>query len=99
MADDILNPISILAEDEGMKRRVAAAFAQQHGLGWSCPSPTEAYHEAWILRLEWAAVPGFAAKYRDAVEAGVDKPGLDQAVISDMDIISWVQNRWARHDA
>lgn len=96
---DTLSIIARLADDPDMRPRVAAAIAQQHGLGLPCPPPEEADNTAYRLRLTWAASPQWAERYEYAINTDVPDPGLDPAVISDLDIIRWVQQQWRQHDA
>ena len=96
---DTLSIIARLATDPAMQQRVAAALAQQHGLGLPCPSPEEAEGAAYRLRLDWAASPQWAERYEYALNTDVPAPGSDPAVISDLDIIRWVQQQWGQHDA
>lgn len=49
---------------------------------------------AWSSANQWqmAAIPGFGDKYGSALLNGIDRPGNDQSVISDGDILSAVQS-------
>lgn len=91
---DTLSIIARLASDPAMQQRVAAAIAQQHSLGPPCPSPEEVEGAAYRLRLDWAASPTWAEKYEYAINSENPAPGTDPAVISDLDIVAWVQAQW-----
>ena len=91
---DTLSVIARLAADPAMQQRVAAAIAQQHGLGLPCPSPQEAESTAYAERLAWASSPQWAERYEYAINTDNPDPGNDPAVISDADIVAWVQQRW-----
>ena len=82
MADSYLT-ISVIAMDRYMINRVTACAAQQgiaNATNWVASS-------AYI----WAAAPGWAEKWDYAVAGGVEEPGMDPAVITDVDILSQVQ--------
>ena len=91
---DALSIIARLAADPAMQQRVAAAIAQQHSIGLPCPSPEEVEGEAYRLRLAWAASPQWAERYEYALNTDNPEPGTDPAVISDGDIVAWVQAQW-----
>ena len=82
MADQYLT-ISTIAADDAMQRRVAACAAQQgepNSLWWAQQN-----------NYEWAAAPGWGAKWDSAVASDVEDPGSDPAVITDGDILAVVQ--------
>lgn len=49
--------------------------------------------EQWVAVNRWrlAAAPGFSDAYASAVAGSVENPGRDEAVISDLQILSAVQ--------
>jgi len=54
----------------------------------------EASPEAWSQAHRWqvAAQPGWADKWDSALAGGIERPGLDDSVITDGDILSAVQS-------
>ena len=96
---DTLSVIARIAADTGMQQRVAAAVAQQHNLGLPCPSPEEAEGAAYRLRLAWAASPAWAERYEYALNTDIPDPGSDPAVITDGDVIAWVQQQWRTNES
>ena len=83
MADSYLT-ISVVAVDQNMLNRVTACAAQQgvHN------SP-----HSWAAQNQyaWASSPTWAEKWDYAVANGVEEPGADPAVITDIDILTTVQ--------
>lgn len=49
--------------------------------------------DRWTTERMWtiAAAPGLGDKYAYALASGIDRPGNDQSVISDADILAVVQ--------
>lgn len=80
--------ISALAQDGDFIMRTTACAAVE-GIG----TPDEGVNQ-WVANRQWqmAAMPGFGDKYGSALASGVQRPGLDQSVISDADILSAVQS-------
>lgn len=80
--------ISLLANDQDFTQRTAAC-ATVEGKTFN----GNANGIAWAGAMSWqmAASPGFGDKYASALAAGVPRPGWDQSVISDGDILSAVQ--------
>lgn len=78
---------ALLAQDQDFHLRIAAA-ASTEGM---VPLGTAA--TVWAADHQWqlAAAPGFAADYASAVAAGVERPGNDEAVISDGELLSALQ--------
>lgn len=76
--------IAELSSDNDFIRRSTACAATE---GESNP-PLWASDNQWRM----AATPGFGDKYASAVAGGVPRPGNDQSVISDGDILSAVQS-------
>lgn len=75
--------IALLSADNDFIMRTRACAATE---GESDPV-------AWSTANQWAmaATPSFGDKYASAIAGGVVRPGNDQAVISDGDIVSAVQ--------
>ena len=75
--------VSLLANDSDFMQRTRAAVAQEGELdpvGWS-------NSHNWQM----ASAPGFGDKYAYAIDTNVPRPGWDEAVISDAEILSAVQ--------
>lgn len=72
-----------LADDGHMRRRVVACAASE---GISNP-------ESWASEQRWAlsASPGWVSAYASALAAEKERPGDDEAVISDGMILAAVQ--------
>jgi hypothetical protein len=72
-----------LADDGDLRRRVTACAALE-----GIPEP-----EAWAYAHRWelSAQPGWDAAYEYAINAEVERPGADAAVISDQQILAAVQ--------
>ena len=75
--------ISLLAADWDFIQRTNACAATE-----GIPDPVN-----WTVTHQWqmAATPGFGDKYASALAINVPRPGWDQSVISDPDILSAVQ--------
>lgn len=75
--------VALLAQDGDFIMRTRACVAQE---GAANP-------ELWSRDHQWqmAGTPGFGDKYASALAGGVPRPGNDQAVISDPEILSAVQ--------
>lgn len=76
---------ALLAVDNDFLVRIAAAAATEGVSGLNAP--------LWAVQHAWAmsAAPGFAADYASALAAGVARPGNDQGVISDAELLSAIQ--------
>lgn len=86
---------ALLSNDQDFITRLAAAAAVELA-PWPAgqPGPPQwAYEHVW----EIAAAPGFADAYASALAGGVERPGNDQSVISDAQILSAVQAWEALH--
>jgi hypothetical protein len=77
------NQIAAMRESAGLNRRVAACAAQE---GYLDPQ-TWTWQHAW----DWAATPGWDAKWASAVASGDADPGVNEAAITDADILTRVQ--------
>lgn len=77
---------ALLSEDVDFIRRVAACSAVEI-------SDPDVIPLNFATRYSWriAAAPGFADAYASALAGGVERPGNDQAVISDAEILAAVQ--------
>lgn len=75
--------ISLLAADSDFIQRTRAAAATEN-----IPDPVQ-----WSLDHQWdmAAIPGFGEKYAYALDTNVPRPGWEESVISDADILSAIQ--------
>lgn len=75
--------IALLSSDGDFIQRTRACYANE----------TESDPMEWARDHQWqmAAMPGFGDKYAYALANGVDRPGNDQSVISDPEILSAVQ--------
>lgn len=82
--------IALLSADMDFIQRTRAAVTVEGE-----PDPVQ-----WVSENQWqmAAIPGFGDKYASALAANVPRPGNDQSVISDMDILSAVQSLGAGTD-
>lgn len=80
--------VSALAQDGDFIMRTTACAAVE-GIG----SAEESVNQ-WVANHQWdmAAMPGFGDKYASALAGGIPRPGLDQSVISDGEILSAVQS-------
>jgi hypothetical protein len=78
---------ALLAQDIDFALRTAAA-ASTEGL---VPVGTQA--TLWAADHIWrlSAAPGFAADYASALAAGIPRPGNDESVISDAELLSAIQ--------
>jgi hypothetical protein len=76
--------ISMIANDPYLRPRLTAASAEQQ--------KTRPY-DNWVAEHIWelAATPGWATAWESALAAGVENPGDDEGVITDMMILSAVQ--------
>jgi hypothetical protein len=77
--------ISVMALDNDLTRREAAAAAQEN-------APGDANQWALDHGLQLASSPGWDAAYSSALAGGVENPGRDEAVITDGMILSAVQS-------
>lgn len=73
-----------LTVDNDFFNRVSASYVIESG----APNPNP-----WIADHIWqvSASPGFGDKYASALANGIARPGKDQSVISDLEILSAVQ--------
>lgn len=76
--------ISLLASDSDFIQRTRACASTEG----------EADPVAWSNDHNWqmASIPGFGDKYAYAVDINVPRPGWDESVISDGDILAAVQS-------
>lgn len=84
MAEDTYRDIADVAESASLRRREAAAAAQQHA-----PGDPETW--AYENRLLLASQPGWGAAWASAVASGIPDPGDDPGVITDGMILAAVQ--------
>lgn len=75
--------IALLSADSDFIQRTRACVAVEG----------EADPVGWTQQYQWqmAATPSFGDKYASALASGIVRPGNDQSVISDADILSAVQ--------
>lgn len=75
--------VALLSADNDFIQRTRACYATE----------TSSEPQQWAADHQWqmAATPGFGDKYASALANGVGRPGNDQSVISDGDILSAVQ--------
>lgn len=75
--------VALLSQDNDFINRTRAAVAQEG----------EADPVGWSNDHQWqmAGAPTFGDKYAYAILSGVERPGNDQSVISDPEILSAVQ--------
>ena len=78
------NHIADAAQDSGLRRRVAACFAQQT-TGTEQPEALASVH-MWRI----AADATIADAYAYGVDTNVDRPGRDEAVVTDAAILAAV---------
>ena len=78
---------ALLSQDFDFTTRIAACAAVEVTLAPDEPPMTWAVNHVWLI----AAAPGFADAYASALAAGVPRPGNDQSVISDPQILAAVQ--------
>ncbi len=80
---------ALLSIDEDFVNRLAAAAAVEV----DSIDPDAGGPVGWSVRHVWfiAAAPGFADDYASAVAGGVERPGNDQAVISDAELLGALQ--------
>jgi hypothetical protein len=77
---------ALLSQDLDFIQRLAACAAVEVDLDGNS-AMMWATGQAWMI----AAAPGFGDAYASALAAGVPRPGWDQSVISDSQILSAVQ--------
>jgi hypothetical protein len=85
--------IALAAQDEHLRRRIAACIAQE--------DPTDDRHPiAHADALIWQACgsPGWGEAYAYALATNVENPGDDPAVISDAMILAAVQPMLTQED-
>lgn len=82
--------IALLSSDSDFIMRVSACAATE-----SIAEPNR-----WAMDHQWqmAAVPTFGEKYAYAIATGVARPGNDQSVIGDGEILSAVQSMEPAND-
>lgn len=75
--------IALLSSDNDFILRTRACAATE-----GAPDPV-----AWSNEHQWqmAATPGFGDKYTYAIDIGIARPGNDEAVIADGEILAAVQ--------
>lgn len=75
--------IALLSSDNDFVLRTTACVATEGG----------ADPVGWVTAHRWrmASTPGFGDKYASGIANGIPRPGNDQSVISDGDILSAVQ--------
>ena len=78
--------IAQAAQDEHLRRRIAACIAQEDGAD---PQHPIAHADAIIWRC--CAAPGWGEAYAYALGSAVPEPGNDPAVITDAMILAVVQ--------
>lgn len=78
---------ALLAQDYDFHLRIAAAASADGMVPAGVQATTWAADHQWQL----AAAPGFAADYASALAAGVPRPGNDEAVISDAELLAALQ--------
>jgi hypothetical protein len=80
---------SMIQQDANLRRRVAACAQEQATAAVVDIGDPEVWAEehSW----EYAMAPGWVAKVATAIEGGVLEWGNDPGVVSDGDILSWVQ--------
>ena len=81
------NSVAALAVDPDFKARVAACYATEEDATSGITPNT------WTDLYQWniASAPGFGDAYAYAVANGNERPGYDEAVITDAMILSAVQ--------
>lgn len=80
---DTYSAVAAVAADLDLRLRIAACAAQQ--------GETNPEHWAYVNALKLAASPGWGAAYALALAKGVERPGADEAVITDGQILAAVQ--------
>jgi hypothetical protein len=77
--------VALLHSDADFLVRVAACYAVE--------PDTHEDPDSWAVQHAWdlASAPGFGDAYASALAGSVDKPGADQSVISDNQILAAVQ--------
>lgn len=80
---------SLLQQDASLGKRVAAAAQQQA----DAATVDIGDPEEWAAAHSWsyAMAPGWVPKVESAIVSGIVEWGQDPAVITDQDILSWVQ--------
>jgi hypothetical protein len=76
----------LISQDQDIRNRAAVAAAEQ-GV-----AAGEEEHWVFIHCRRLATQPGWAAAWESALANGVERPGLDPAVISDGQILAAVQS-------
>ena len=76
--------VALLANDGDFINRTAACATVEM-------LPESGYEWAYAHNWQMASTPSFGDKYASALAAGVPRPGNDQAVINDAEILSAVQ--------
>lgn len=79
--------VALLAGDQDFRARATAAVSIETEQG-NLPLVDDA--PRWVFERNWryAAQPGFGDAYASAILNGVERPGNDQSVISDAQILS-----------
>ena len=78
--------IGVAAQDEALRRRIAACIAQE-----APGDPRHPIAHADALMWQCCASPGWGEAYAYALATDVPNPGADESVISDAMILSAVQ--------
>jgi len=88
--------VAALANDADFNARTIACVATENtaGAGYGDPGMWAAQH-TWAM----ASQPGFGEAYASALAGGVERPGRDQSVISDSQVLSAVQTIAASESA
>jgi hypothetical protein len=74
-----------LSQDTDFTMRVTACYTTE--------SPQTEFPQTWAENKRWAiaAQPGFGDAYASALASNVTRPGLDESVITDAQILGAVQ--------
>jgi hypothetical protein len=81
--------VAALTSDYDFSLRSQACYATEPAGDAAGSAPA-----TWVAEHTWelAGQPGFGDAYASAIAAGVERPGNDQAVISDAQILGAVQS-------
>ena len=74
------NSVAALAVDPDFRERIAACYSLEQE-----PSNSGIHPRTWadLYQFNIAGAPGFGDAYASAVAGGVERPGYDEAVITD----------------
>lgn len=81
--------IALLANDADFAQRTVACVATEQSAGADIPGDPGAWQATHTWQM--ASQPGFGDAYASAIAGEVDRPGNDQSVISDSQILAAVQ--------